>query len=462
MKRFLSLALFVLLVLSSAACTQLVEPVNSPIPAQTEKQNTPAPSQASPPDPTSSPTPTPEPKPFAPMDIFGSMFNPYGDMELPDNLTIFAATFDKGSEKMKGQSLFVLSMTGSGNMYACIAYWLDVAGLGLDDGKKMERIQEYRSNGYFLEFTGTDEQVITIRQASPEDGRYEYVEADGSHDFTGGGCVIDITFFINAADVEKYTDLVRDNYNLNALAPIADYLDVVPDFRECGISVNLHKNEVNAYAVYYIPNVDAVQKSIEKNVQSDWWEWNGMMETVIRYGPIGSKLTCDGKGGAITIGQAYANLSTAMGEFAEAEVSLTKFGFGFDDAGTCGVYEQHEPHYMNVAIHRPEWGEFAEDWNIEYLDQLNGYGLRITYHLSEDKYHITLDKGNEGAAFDYFPATKEYTGQYPDMDTVHRMFNDAFGTQGEGFYGKPLAYFEQLVRERFGMSIEELYALPIW
>jgi hypothetical protein len=42
---------------------------------------------------------------------------------------------------------------------------------------------------------------------------------------------------------------------------------------------------------------------------------------------------------------------------------------------------------------------------------------------------------------------------------VNRLFNEAFGTQGEDFYDKPMAYFEQLVQERFGMSIDELYAL---
>jgi hypothetical protein len=139
-----------------------------------------------------------------------------------------------------------------------------------------------------------------------------------------------------------------------------------------------------------------------------------------------------------------------------------KFGFGFDDAGVCGVYEQHEPYYMNVAIHRPEWGNFADGWNIEYLDQVNGYGLRITYDQNADSYHITLDKDNKGAAFDYFPAKGEngYAGDYPDSDTVMQMFNAAFGTEGKDFYTKPLEYFQQLVQDRFGMSIEELYALP--
>ena len=190
-------------------------------------------------------------------------------------------------------------------------------------------------------------------------------------------------------------------------------------------------------------------------------DWNGIPSAVIPYGLINNTLVFDSKfGSAILVMQSSNDVNSTLGEYVEPEFSFAKFGFGFDDVGTCGVYEQHEPHYMNVAIHRPEWGEFNEDWNIEYLDQINGYGLQITYNQDMDSYHISLDKGNERASFEYLAATKEYTGQYPDPDTVNRMFNDAFGTQGEDFYDKPLAYLKQLVQERFGMSIDELYALP--
>ena len=47
------------------------------------------------------------------------------------------------------------------------------------------------------------------------------------------------------------------------------------------------------------------------------------------------------------------------------------------------------------------------------------------------------------------------------MDTVRRIFNAAFDTQDDGFYDKPLTYLEQAVRERFGMSVDELLALPV-
>jgi hypothetical protein len=148
--------------------------------------------------------------------------------------------------------------------------------------------------------------------------------------------------------------------------------------------------------------------------------------------------------------------SEAPEQPAACENSIIGLGFGFDDAGTCGVYEQLEPHYMSVAIHRPEWGEWNGGWNIEYMDVVNGYSLRITYHADEGKYHISVDKDG-GASYDYYPATGEHDGH---PENVPQVFNAVFGTQGDDFYGKPLAYFEQLVQERFGMSIDELYALP--
>jgi len=146
---------------------------------------------------------------------------------------------------------------------------------------------------------------------------------------------------------------------------------------------------------------------------------------------------------------------------AASENTLIGLGFGFDDAGTSGVYEQHEPHYMNVAIHRPEWGEFNEDWNMQYLDQVNGYGVIMWFYAEDDKYDIQIERNGKSAKFEYFPSTGEHSEGYPDPELVAQLFNDAFGTQGDGFADKPLANFEQFVQERFGMSVDELYGLPV-
>lgn len=410
-----------------------------------------------PPEPTDEPS-TPPQEPYAPMDIFGDEFNPYG-MDSPH--TVFAASFSKGSEKLSSNQ-FVLSMTGEGNMFACVAYLADVNGLGLDEDGKFALLEEYRANGYFCEFTGKDGQIVTIGQANPEDDRYEYVEADGSHDFHGGGCVIDITYHVNDADIEKYTKLVSDNYNLAALAALSDYMDIETDFSECGFEVNLHKQEATSYVVYYPSDVAAVQKSMESGLSEGWWEWNGMKQTSIQYGALDSKLTFNTKANDITIEQTNNNFNSLASEQAESEVSLTKFAFGFDDAETCGVFELREPHYISVAIHRPEWGEFAEDWNIEYMDtDVNGYSLRITYHAQEGRYHVSVEKNGADSAYETYPGKDQRGWESPDLDTAHRMFNDAFGTKEKELYYKPLEHFEQWVQEHFGMSVNELYELPI-
>ncbi|MGE4486161.1 MAG: hypothetical protein AB7C97_13745 [Oscillospiraceae bacterium] len=456
MKRTISALLAALLICTLAACSnQPVEPSDPPVSPPASLNPAVTPDNSTPPESTSEPTPeaTPEREPYSAMDIFDAEFNPFG-MDSP--FTVFEASFNKGAAKLEGKNPFTLSMTGSGNMFACIAYQADVAGLWLDDGAKMGLLEEYIANDGFLEFTDKDGRVVTIRRADSTDDRYEYVESDGSHGVSGAGCVIELTYYVPDADMEKYTQLVQGNYDLNALSPIAGYFDTATDFSECGISVNLHKSEAVTSVVYYVPDAETIRQNIAGNVESDWWEWYGNMETYIAYNvAIDNKLIFDSKGGTVTIEQSNKDLQPA------AEGSLAALGFGFDDAGTCGVYEQRDPHYISVAIARPEWGEFPEDWNIEFMDtDIKGYSLRITYHANDGRYHISVDKDGESCAYDCYPEKDEFGWEYPDIETVHRMFGDAFDSQGKELYYPALAHFEQYVQEHFGMSVDELYAAP--
>ncbi|MGI6072773.1 MAG: leucine-rich repeat domain-containing protein [Lachnospiraceae bacterium] len=140
-----------------------------------------------------------------------------------------------------------------------------------------------------------------------------------------------------------------------------------------------------------------------------------------------------------------------------SENSLMGLGFGFDDAGTCGVYEQREPHYASVAITRPEWGEHPDGWDIELSDSdVNGYTLIMWYYADEGKWMISIE-GDNGGKYDYYPATGKHDVH---AENVPQVFNAVFGTQGDGFRDKPLAHFEQWIMKLFGKSIDELYALP--
>ncbi len=146
---------------------------------------------------------------------------------------------------------------------------------------------------------------------------------------------------------------------------------------------------------------------------------------------------------------------------AVSENSLMGLGFVFDDAGTCGVYEEHEPFYRNFAIARPEWGERAEEWNMQFLDSnVNRYSLIMWYYVDEGRYEVQVEKDNVTSKYTYF-TNGAWDQCYPDTDTVRQMFNAAFGTEGDDFSPVPYEHFAQYVQEHFKMSIDELYALPI-
>lgn len=446
MKRLLVVLLLITLVASLTACSgQQKDTIETTPQQQQEVSNTPVPSETA--VPTPAPTPTPEPKIYSPIDLLGTEFNPYAKIELPDNFIVLSAVFTKGSPKLEGKNPFKLSISAQGNMYAAVAYLADVSGLS--EQEKKDRFNEYSENG-FCEFTGTDGYIVSIWQEKPHDEKHE-----------NGACLIELTYNVPDADLEKYTGLIRDNYNMNALASVKDLFNIEPDYTECGIELDLQRNEANVSVQYYVDDADSIQQSVAEISKDGLGEWYGHPSAVIPYGMINNTLVFDSRfGAAVLVIQSSKELNSSLGQYIEPEFSLVKFGFGFDDAGVCGVYSQKKPYDIEVAIRRPEWGDSNEDWNISYTDQYNGYGLGITYYIEEDRYHIHLVKDNENAGFDYFPAKNEYTGQYPDQDKVNRMFNEAFGTEGEGFYDKPMACFEQLVQERFGMSIDELYALP--
>jgi len=448
MKRIVSILFIIVLFLTLAACgAPTSEPEGSTEPTTTPS----ATPEATTPSETETPS-TPEPEPYTPMDIFSDEFNPFG-ANWSGFFTVFEASFEKGSAILDGKARFVLSMTGSDDMFACVAYQADIAGLS--DDEKNERINEYLEDG-FCQFVGTDGRMVGIRQATLDDGRYEYVTADGSHGQTGGGCAIDIAYYIDEADVEKYTLLVRDSYNLDALSPFADYFSIETDFNECSINVNLYTNTVRTNVVFYVPDIEETRQSIAANFESDWWEFSGNIETYIPYDDtVGNKLIFNTDASAITVVQERKAFGAAS-----SEGNYSALGFGFDEAGVCGVYEEHEPFYSSVAVAKPEWGEFANDWNMEFNDSnVNGYSVVMWYYANDNRYEIQIDRDNASSKYSYFPEG-ELDFCYPDTDTVRQMFNAAFGTEGDSFYHAPFEHFEQYVQERFRLSVDELYALP--
>ena len=375
------------------------------------------------------------------MEIFGSEFNPLSDTEMPENFTVYGASFMKGSPKLEGKNPYTLFITASGNMFAAVAYQADMAGLSEEE--KQNQFNDYTELG-FCEFTGTDGRVVTIKQTKSHDGNNE-----------NGACNIEIAFDVPAAKIEKYTDLIRDNYNMSALVFVSEYLET--DFSECSIEVNLQTNETIVSVQYYIDEVETVRQRIDENPQNEWGEWHGLQSANIQYGLIKNTLVFDNSGNAVLVLQTSRERNIALSEYAEPEFSFAKLGFS--ENGTCVVYEEHYPHFISAAIQREEWGSLPDDWNIELSDyDVNGYSLIMWYHMKEEKYRINIEKDGIGCSYDYYAGEDRIAS--PDLDTVRQTINNVFGTKGDDFYKKPIAYFKQFVQQHFGMSMLELYALP--
>lgn len=441
MKRFLSIFMLILLIVLSASCSKQEGLPETSAPAQEveEEQNNQ--------DETPIPAPTPEMEFFVPEDIFSSELNPYGDVVFPDNFSVYGASFNMGVEKIGGKPHYVLSMTAEDETDESVIFLANLAGQNEETASKY--VEDFKSNKFCEFLSAEGSETFTVRKTDPNDDRYSYVD----------GCHIDITVNLDDEEALRYIQLVGDNFNVNALALLDDYFDTTPMYEECVMTLNLHKNEVTVDMRYDIDNFDIVEANIIENINSNWYDAN-THKMGLSYGIMNIELVFDAVGSNIYIRETTDDFKTAMSAYIEPEFSLAKMGFGFDKEGLCGVYEQHQPHYTSVAIHRPEWGEFDCDWNIEFMDEVNGYFLRITYHQEEDKYHITSEKDNKGAAYDYYPAENKYTGEYPDYDTVKQIFNNTCGTEGDDFYDEPLSYFEQLVYGNFGMGIGEIYMLP--
>lgn len=401
-----------------------------------------APAPVMTPEPT--PAPTPEPKPYTPDDLFGSEFNPYADAAFPENFNIYSASFDIGDPKMGGQPKYVLSMTAESKADESIAFLAQLAGAE-ENGSKY--IEEFNGGG-FCEFKSSDGVTFTIRKTDPNDDRYAYVD----------GCHIDIMAKVDSGNVPAYIKLISDNYNLNALAAAADYFDITPSFDACGVYLNRHKNSADVSVGYDAADAGAVQQNMAQGLKPNWYDADrGSMG--FSYGMIDTVFEFDVKGGKIRVNQRMQGLMASVGVYTAPEVSLSTLGFYYADKDALCIYEDKQ-NGISIAIHKPEWGTGGVDWNIEYLFNANKYLVAVWYNADENKYRIQADKNGSSAAYEYDIDAASYGNEWPDVQTVKAQFGKALDTQDDDVYPIALEQFEQKVKDLFGMSVEELYALP--
>ncbi len=140
-----------------------------------------------------------------------------------------------------------------------------------------------------------------------------------------------------------------------------------------------------------------------------------------------------------------------------------KLGFEFLDYKGTYAYQENG---MEIFIHKQEWDknvadENKLDWSISFFDpNVKGYKMLILYFADINAYFISLEKDGTETRFDFYPAENKFEYNPQIINPLRSTFNEAFGTQDDDFLNVPVRIFQASIQDRFGMSIEELYALP--
>jgi len=143
--------------------------------------------------------------------------------------------------------------------------------------------------------------------------------------------------------------------------------------------------------------------------------------------------------------------------------TLKNLGFFADQANAVYLYEQRGEREVSLEVHRPEWGE--KDFDVLFFTPLSDeYRIVITYNVAEKKFGVGADDNDQGGAkFEYFMDTGKFVDEWcsDSEKTVEEYFIKAFNDPAiENVYQHSVDLMVQYVRDTFGMTIEELYALP--
>ena len=143
--------------------------------------------------------------------------------------------------------------------------------------------------------------------------------------------------------------------------------------------------------------------------------------------------------------------------------TLKSLGFFPDEVNAVCLYEQRGENDYNIEIHRPEWGE--KDYDVRFFTPLSDdYRIVITYNFERKIFLVSADDNSGGgASFEFSSNTNNHTDIWcSDKNlSVENYFINAYNDpQITDIYSYSVKLMQQYFIDRFGMTFEELYALP--
>ena len=146
--------------------------------------------------------------------------------------------------------------------------------------------------------------------------------------------------------------------------------------------------------------------------------------------------------------------------------SLMSLGFIDSPENASYWYDHKEQPQFSVEVHNPEWGIWDEGGDVRFFKSLSDeYRIVIRYSVQEKKFLVKGDDNfGGGASFEYFVDRNEFAdGWHSDpKGTVEAYFTTAFNDASiQDVHSYSIELMEQSIQSAFGLTIEELFALPV-
>ncbi len=144
--------------------------------------------------------------------------------------------------------------------------------------------------------------------------------------------------------------------------------------------------------------------------------------------------------------------------------TLKNLGFVPDETPGIYMYEQHEGVYTNIRIDHTD--SVNKEYDMVFFQPINEeYRVNMFYHRTGRDLFVGADDNYQGgASFHYNLDTGEHVDEWcsDNNKTVTQYFTEAFNDPSvTDIYQKNVDTMTQYLQNAFGMTIDELYALPV-
>lgn len=408
---------------------------------------------------TATPAPTAEPAPeplgMAPADLLGTGYNLFFDVAFPAGYTVYGARFDSAQPNKGRGDLFMLNLTAEGDRLEIVRYCAEL--LGVTDKATLTAYADSMTNDGFADITGTYAGATAYAWLKQTDAGYE---SDQIPDV--GGCRVELAVDLTSEQAEQYRALVLANYSTAMLGDLADRFgeDTIRRDMLCIFVNALKLDKTEVYVSHEVQDAAGLFTEMTEKLQTSWFD-EAYANMGIDYAMQRVKYSFNLESNIVNAQLSPNDNTTPAGEFKLSDVSLTKFGFQHFPQDGLAIYKEDQNH-LEIAISKPEWHRTAEDWNFEFLGESNGYPIGMWYKEATETFLVTASKGDTSVGCNYDVATETFDDGWTEMELMQSIFRGATGSDKEDARAEFFALLNEATQQRFGMTWQELYALPVW